>query len=104
MLSLPIQADDFFLNAAFPAVLSHRIQFLQTLDGFLHRGHVGEQTAEPALVHIKLRTADGFLGNRFLSLALSADKQDDFSGRGGHVLHINRMASLKSLQRSSADR
>jgi hypothetical protein len=53
----------------------HRFQFFQTLDRLLYRQHVGEQSAQPALVDIVHRAAAGFLGDGFLRLALRAHKE-----------------------------
>ena len=65
----------------------HSVQFLQTLDGFLYRGHVGQQSAQPALVDEVLTGAQRFFGNRFLSLPLGAHEKNGFALRG-HFAHV----------------
>ncbi len=91
MLALALQAADFLLGAAFVARAfgRHGVQFLQPLDGLLHGQHVGEQSAQPALVDVVLAAARGFFGDGFLRLALGADEQHRFALRGhfGHVTH-----------------
>jgi len=83
MLTLALQPDDFLLGAAFPVAFGgHRVQFLQTFDGFLYRGHVGEQSAQPALIHVILLAARGFFGDSFLRLALGAHEQHALALRG----------------------
>ncbi len=77
--------------------VGHGVQFLQTLDGFLHRGHVGEQSAQPALVHVVLLAARGFFGDGFLRLALGADEQHRLALRG-HLAHVPHRV-LEQLQR-----
>ena len=73
------------------------LQFLQPLDRFLHRGHVGQKAAEPALVDVIHLAAIGFFGDRFLRLPLGADEQNVLSLRG-HLAHETG-GVLEELQR-----
>ena len=85
----------FLARPSVGAFGGHLLQFLQPLDGFLHRGHVGEQSAQPALVHVEHLAAGGFFGDGFLRLALGADEQDRLALRG-HFAYI-ALASLNSF-------
>ena len=53
----------------------HLLEFLEPLDGLLHGRHIGEEAAEPALVHVEHLAAGGFFGDGFLRLALGADEE-----------------------------
>ena len=88
VLALAFQADDFLLGPPGVAALHrrHGFQFLQALDGFLHGGHVGEQAAQPALVHIVHGAAGGLFGDGFLRLPLGAHEEHVFPLRG-HLAH-----------------
>jgi hypothetical protein len=88
VLAFALQPHDFFLRAPAPiARFRHRVQFLQTFDGFLNGGHIRQQPAQPALVHIELGAANGFLGNGFLRLALGAHEQNNLALRC-HIAYI----------------
>src|SRR4029077_15800978 len=65
------------------AVFTHGFQELETLDGFLQRRPVGERAAEPAVIYEELAALLGLFGDRFLRLALGADKQNALA-RGGN--------------------
>ena len=69
-------------RAAVAALGRHLLQFLEPLDRLLHRHHVGEQAAQPALIDIVHLAAGGFFGDGFLRLALGADEQDVLALRG----------------------
>ena len=77
----------FFGRPPYPPSAGHAFQFLQPLDRLLHRGHVGEQSAQPALVDVEHLAAGGFFGDGFLRLALGADEQHVLALRG-HFAHI----------------
>ena len=64
------------------AVFDMALQKLQALDGFLQRDPIGERAAQPAVIHVEHAAALGFFLDGFLSLALGAQKQDDFALRG----------------------
>src|SRR4029453_17999074 len=51
-------------------------EFLHALDTLGDSLEVGEHTAQPTLVHVRLANAGSLLGNCFLSLLLGADEQD----------------------------
>ena len=74
----------------------HGFQFLEPLDGLLHRQHVGEQAAQPALVDVVHLAAGGFFGDGFLRLALGADEEHVLALRG-HLAHEPR-GVLEHLQ------
>ena len=105
MLALALQADDFLLGPRrIAAVDGHGFQLFQPLDGFLNRQHVGEQTAQPALVHVIHLAARGFFGHRFLRLALGADEQHvlalgrHFADEAGGVLeHFQRLLQIDDV-------
>ena len=84
VLALALQADDFLLGAAGIAAFTEamRFQFLQPLDGLLHRRHVGEQAAQPALVDVVHLAAGGLFGDGLLRLTLGADEQNILALRG----------------------
>ncbi len=89
MLALALQTDDFLLGtAAVRALGGHLFQFLQALDRLLHRDHVGEEAAQPALVDVEHLAAVGFFGDGFLRLALGADEQHRLTLRG-HFHYIS---------------
>ncbi len=88
VLALPLQSNHFFLRTAFPVVLGgHGFEFFQALDRLLHRQHVGEQPAQPALIDIVHAAARRFLGNGFLRLPLGSDEQNRFAARR-HLAHV----------------
>ena len=83
MFAFAFEAADFLLGAAFVGVFGrHGVEFFETLDGLLHGGDVGKQSAEPALVHIELVAAAGFFRDGFLRLALGAHEKNRFALRG----------------------
>ena len=84
VLALALQADDFLLRTAGVAAFDrgHGFQFLQPLDGLLHREHVGEQSAQPALVDVVHLAAVGLFGDGFLRLPLGADEEHILALRG----------------------
>ncbi len=83
MFAFAFEAADFFFGAAFVGVFRrHGVEFLETLDGLLDGGDVGEQSAEPALVHIELVATAGFFRDGFLRLALGAHEENGLALRG----------------------
>src|ERR1035441_5460281 len=78
VLALAFQADDFLLGTAGIAAFhrGHSFQFLEPLDRFLHRQHVRQQSAQPALVDVVHLAAVGLFGDGFLRLALGAHEED----------------------------
>ena len=97
LFALAFQTHDFLLGtSAVRTFGSHLLQFLEALDRLLHRGHIGEESAEPALVDVVHLAAGGFFGDGFLRLALGADEQHILALRG----HFHYIAGcvLKELE------
>jgi hypothetical protein len=66
------------------AVGGHRLELAQPRQAALDRREVGEEPAEPALVHVEHAAALRFFGDRVLRLALGADEEHG-AARGGDV-------------------
>src|SRR5947207_2097382 len=87
MLALTLELNHFFLREQLiTAIRGHFIEFLQPLHRFLDRHPVGEESAQPALVHIEHSAALRFFSDGVLRLPLGAYEEDCFAG-GGDVLY-----------------
>jgi hypothetical protein len=72
---LAIKFEALFLREHLhPAILAHRLNFLELRDRFLDRLIVRQQTTEPAVVHIELSAALRFFFYRVLCLTLRANE------------------------------
>ncbi len=69
-----------------PAVGRHQLELLQPVEALADGHEVGEQSAQPALVHVGHAAARRLFGHRLLGLALGADEQDRLA-LGREVLH-----------------
>ena len=67
-----------------PLLALHEV--VETLDALLDRDEVGEEPAEPALVHVVHPRALGLLGDGFLRLLLRPD-EEDLPAVAGEVAH-----------------
>src|ERR1700682_5034748 len=102
MLALAVKPAYFFLGAALPGVFGgHGVQLLETLDGLLYGLEVGQQSAQPALVDVKLAATSGFLGDSLLGLSLGSHEKNVLALRGhfGHVTHsvLEKFESLLEI-------
>ncbi len=71
------QLQDFLLQQARKtAVLFHLFNLAQALDGLADGAEICQHAAKPAVGDIGHATTRGFLGDRFGSGALGADKDD----------------------------
>src|SRR6202035_1673102 len=93
VLHFTLKARFFFLGKlVHAAIFAHGLQQLQTLDGFLQRGPVGQRATQPAVVHEKCAAALGLFGGRFLGLALGAHKKNVSALRGKFANEAARFA------------
>ena len=77
LAALLLVARDLLLRQrVVAAVGGHRLEIAQPAEAALDGREVGEQAAEPALVHVEHAAALRFLGDDVLRLALGADEQD----------------------------
>ncbi len=81
----------FLYAAEIAAFCYFLIELLEPLDRLLNRDHVGQQSAEPALVHVEHAAACRFFGDRFLRLTLGADEQDVLALRGHFADEAHRV-------------
>ena len=82
--SFSSRAISFFDSDLVAAVGGHRLEVAQPREAALDGREVGEQAAEPALVHEEHAAALRFFGDRVLRLPLGADEQDRLA-LGGEV-------------------
>src|SRR5581483_4125665 len=105
VLALPLQLDHFLLGQQLVAAVGgHVVEFFEPLHRFLHGHPVGEQAAEPAVVHVKHAGAPRLFGNRVLRLALGAHEEQDLAlGRqvlhelGGFLEHLQRLLQVNDV-------
>ena len=77
LAALFLVARDFLLRQrVVAAVGGHRLEVAEPAEAALNGREVGEQAAEPALVHEEHAAALRFFGDDVLRLALGADEQD----------------------------
>src|SRR6266545_2154395 len=79
------------------AALLALVQLVQPVDALLDGDEVGEEAAEPALIHEVHAGALGLLGDGFLGLLLGPD-EEDLSSVGGHVAN-ERVRLLDARER-----
>ncbi len=92
MFALAFEFDDFLLGKQFVAAIGrHFVQLFEPLHRLLHRNPIGEQSAEPALVHVETATTRCFFGDGVLGLALGAHEQHNLS------LHCQVLHKLRCL-------
>src|SRR4029077_2449809 len=87
----------FFGQQLVAAICGHLVEFLKPLHGLLNRYPIGEQSAQPALVHVETTTALCFFGNCVLGLALGADEQHNLAFSCQFLYELRRL--FKHLQR-----
>src|SRR6266851_1323715 len=98
VLALALEFDHFFLRKQIiTAIGGHFVEFLESLYGFLYGDPVGQQAAQPALVHVEHRAALRLFRDCILRLALGANEEDD-SAVSGQFLHEFRRL-FEHLQR-----
>ena len=105
LAALLLVARDFLLRQRVVAAVGrHRLEIAQPAEAALNRREVGEQAAEPALVHEEHAAALRFLGDDVLGLALGADEQDRaaFGGEAGDELlglaeQLHRLAQVDDV-------
>ena len=77
LAALFLVARDFLLGERVePAVGGHRFEIAEPAEAALNRREVGEEAAEPPLVHVEHAAALRFFGNDVLRLALGADEKN----------------------------
>src|SRR5690606_19018539 len=76
LAALLLEAGDFLLRQRVVAAVGrHGFELTQPREAPLDGGEVGEESAEPALVHVEHAAACGLFGDSVLRLPLGADKQ-----------------------------
>ena len=68
--------DLFFRDRLVPAVGAHGLELAQPIDAPLDRHEIGQEPAEPALIHVEHSAALGFLGDHVLGLPFRAHEED----------------------------
>ena len=108
LLELPaflLEPRDFLLRQRLVAAVGdHRFQVAEAREAALNGVEVGQQPAQPALVHVVHAAADGFFGDDVLRLPLGADKQDRLAFGGqvgdevlGFLEQLDRLAEIKNV-------